>query len=401
MHLRFSSLCFALVSLCATASHAANAAIEALPAQRFRPAIGDGILDAYTGDVPEHFVLRAGLWSNYAYRPMVIAGGGGALVRNRLDIDAVVAVTPLPRVMFGLGLRVTPWQDRDPGLIATYGGLSGGLGDLRFMGKVGLVQGAFAGRFDLALLGTLSVAATSQGDMLTDAGFTASPELAASTQALPVTLALNLGMQFRPALRTGNYMVEHAIVYRLGARLVGAKVRIPVDIDAVLSGNAALRRPFGNRADSPLEVGAAVRLPLRRDTLAITLAGFAGLIGGYNEPAVRIVAGLSFTHDFGAASPSSRPGEVPATQPAAPCLEAASLPASVPVDASNDGASSAPAAAKKPPRPKPVKPAASPTDPTADSDGDGIVNSRDGAPYIPEDLDGYQDDDGIPELGPQ
>lgn len=41
-----------------------------------------------------------------------------------------------------------------------------------------------------------------------------------------------------------------------------------------------------------------------------------------------------------------------------------------------------------------------PLDPEADDDGDGIPNERDGAPTLPEDKDGVQDDDGIPDPDP-
>lgn len=385
--------------LCAlTMAGAAQAAapIEAIPAQRFRPAIGDGILDVYTGDVPAPLQLRTGVWVNYASRPTVIAGGGGALVRNRLDIDAVIAVVPFARVMFGIGIRATPFQDRDAALVTIYGRPRGGLGDLRFMNKIGLVQGAWAQRFDLALVSTMSVAVASQGHLLTDAGFTVSPEAAASLKLSPITVAMNLGFLFRPALRTGAYLLEHEITYRVGARLVGSKLGIPVDFDVALSGSTALRRPFGQRSDIPLEVGGAVRLPLRKDTLAVTVAGFAGLVGGYNEPQFRVIAGLSFAHDFGASAPDA-PASAPITETlATPCLEVAAAPASAPAPASEPASQPT-----KPVRPKPIKPAAGPDDPAADSDGDGIPNARDGAPYLAEDRDGYHDEDGIPELGPE
>jgi hypothetical protein len=45
----------------------------------------------------------------------------------------------------------------------------------------------------------------------------------------------------------------------------------------------------------------------------------------------------------------------------------------------------------------PVAPDAPPDSPTADSDRDGITNARDAAPYIPEDKDGVDDLDGVPE----
>lgn len=391
-------LAFALLTFltCATSAYAA-APIEALPAQRFRPAIGDGILDIYTGDVPAPFQLRSGVWVNYASRPVVLAGGGGALVRHRLDVDAVLAVVPFARVMFGFGIRATPFQDRDARLVSIYGRPQGGLGDLRFMNKLGIVQGAFGQRFDLALVSTMTVAATSQGHLLTDAGFTVSPEVAMSMKLSPVTVAMNLGFIFRPALRTGTFLVEHEVTYRLGARLVGKAIGLPLDFDVALSGSTALRSPFGQRAVIPLEAGGAVRLPLRNDTLAITVAGFAGLVGGYNEPQFRLLAGLSFAHDFGstAASSSDAPTSAPASLHAQqPCpeviAEAASAPASIPATLPT-----------KPPRAKPVKPAAAPDDPLADSDGDGIPNARDGAPYLAEDIDGYHDDDGVPELGPE
>lgn len=389
-----------LLVLCTSASasvvHAA-APIEAIPAQRFRPAIGDGILDVYTGDVPAPLQLRTGVWANYASRPVVIAGGGGALIRQRLDIDAVLAVVPFARVMFGVGVRATPFQDRDAALVAIYGRPRGGLGDLRFMTKIGIVQGAWQQRFDLALVSTMSVAVTSQANLLTDAGFTVSPEAAASLKLSPVTVAMNLGFLFRPALRTGAYLLEHEINYRLGARLVGSKIGIPLDFDVAVSGSTALRRPFGQRSNIPLEVGGAVRLPLRRDTLAITVAGFAGLVGGYNEPQFRVIAGLSFAHDFGATTaepPAGAASEPVASVAQTPCPEVVAAPASAP-------ASEPASVPTKPTRPKPIKPAAGPDDPTADTDGDGIPNARDGAPYLAEDLDGFHDDDGIPELGPE
>jgi hypothetical protein len=121
-----------------------------IDATQFHPtATGEGYGAVDGAFTLRHLGVGAGLYANYAHRPLVLrdAGGavppGGEVIGHQLTLDLVASFALFERFEVGINLPLVPHQVVDNSALQLEGGLSTwGLGDLRFDAKV---RAAFRG----------------------------------------------------------------------------------------------------------------------------------------------------------------------------------------------------------------------------------------------------------------
>jgi outer membrane protein OmpA-like peptidoglycan-associated protein len=208
-----------------------------------------------------------------------------------------------------------------------------GLGDLRLVPKAHLLN---AGGFDLGVAVPVLLPSAGGEGVRGGAGVSARPQLVGEWgNGNGLRLVANVGANLQPEQQVRNLRTGTELMYAVGAQ---------VPLTEKLAVRANLAGAFGlNDQDMegrPLELLAAVQYRLSPG-LAAHVGGGPGLSRGYGTPGFRLFAGLDWT----------QPGERAPAQPATP--------------------------------PAP-----------ADTDKDGVADDKDQCTQGPEDLDGFQDEDG-------
>jgi outer membrane protein OmpA-like peptidoglycan-associated protein len=215
-------------------------------AELFKPATGQGYFGVTGADILANFRFTAGAFLNYARRPFaVFSAPDNALVlspvANNVAFDVVAAIGLKNLVEIGVGLPVALFQNGDD--LADIGGVgtvqSGQLGDPRIVAKLKLIgnpEDPADAPFALSLFGEarLPVLEQSGANFFGSGTFSALGGLAFRTGASKLSLGGNLGFLFRPEKsQIENITIGNDIKYGLG---LGYKVNDAITATGELDG---------------------------------------------------------------------------------------------------------------------------------------------------------------------
>jgi OOP family OmpA-OmpF porin len=374
-----ASAALSLAALTAVEPAHAQAISGEFSVQRFDPAPGPRNYFSTRGVRTDGtMVWSAGLVANYSYLPFVVRScisltdcndpnanrpTETKVIENMITGNALVSLTPMPRLQLGLSMPVT-WakgQGIDSQGLSSKGGINAvGAGDATLEGKFrlhGEVKDPFVvglGGFVTAPLGHLTAKGAYIGDTLPSAGLRAIFD----GEQGPVSFGANLAGVFRDKGVVGTTAVGSEARYSVaGGYRVGPVVRLILDFFGTTRFSA-------QRGENTLELdGGAQFVPLG-SPVTITLGGGSGLVEGVGVPRVRVFAGVLY-----ALEKRDRDG-----------------------DGIDDASDQCPTLAED-------KDGYEDADgcPDPDNDNDGIPDAQDKCPNQPEDQDGFEDRDGCPD----
>jgi outer membrane protein OmpA-like peptidoglycan-associated protein len=278
----------------------------------------------------------------------------GSLVPFRLDGHLMGSFVPYKLVEIGLDLPVTFYQQSHFDLLAAQGfpqpGIApAGIGDLRVLPRVAILSHA-SSIVAVAGVAELRLPTGDGQSFLGDATVVFAPRIVADLKLGPVKLLGNLGMQIRGPGRFLNLLVWHEYVAGLGAQLglpdfwILREVLFTAETQLATPTVAPFTFSQAGSLKSPWEVMAGLRARVAPHwTAEVDIGRGVTIASIYGREALRILAGVRFDWDF------------------------------------------APKVQELPP-------------PPGDRDRDGIPDDKDKCPDQPEDKDGFQDDDGCPDL---
>ena len=401
----FAAAAVALVLLAAPAVNA-----QQVDLGRFRPALGADGLAATEGARPPiegEPALSAHVWLDGAYQPLVFlpsSGGRQVLVQDRFGGVASVQARLFRGLSLGLQVPLLLGQTGDlsalPASARPASGLSGGLGDLRIVARLGMLRQESA-PVDLAVQAALSLPTSSAQSLSGDGGAQGEALLAAGRR---VSL---LGVWDLDLI--GNVLVRVRREGQIGDVRTGSEVGLRGGVAWIPPGQAALLRRLFVETEAlgylrsgfstgslPAEWRAG--LSLCAGPISLELAGGTALGSGVGAPRARFVFGAGFApaacglperlHSIARGAPlAQQPASVTVTTiavvPGAPAPAAAPAPASAPAPAPASASASPPLAlaALKPTAEVAgayIAPASE-----LDSDGDGVPDSQDQCPLLP------------------
>lgn len=315
--------------------------------------------------------VGARLLSVVEQRPLVFARDGDRtldIVSIRLGIDAALAVGLTNWLDVGVGLPFVLLQDgrqvaADASLAST------ALADPSLGAKLRLMPTTDGVGLALRVGATLPL-----GDPQALTGEPGATGSAVLVLELPLSsrfdIVLDGGYRLREETRLGDIALDDELLFGLGASW-----RATPDFALALEfgGATGASDPFGVEQQTPGELDLMARVRIADGLAAVAGAGM-GLLPGYGSPMFRAVLGLQFAprnHDFdGDGLADSRDD----------CIET-------------------PGVALERGCPAPARAVAATEEqaPSRDQDRDDIIDALDQCPYLPEDRDGFRDDDGCPD----
>ncbi|MEM1028761.1 MAG: OmpA family protein [Myxococcota bacterium] len=335
----------------ATPAQAQVGEAQTFPVERFRINIdGEGVNGVESGNLPKQWSWGGGFWLGYADDPLLLfrtTPDGreeiSELMSHRLGGAFFAHVSLFDWAELGLGLPLTLDQRRSRpigGVVGESNQLQGvGAGDLRIQPKFQVLY-AEDHFVDLSLMPSFTIPLGGADEYLREDTLTFAPELAVSKsfgEMDEARVALNLGYRFRAEESSFlDLEVDDEITYHLGFRYRFVPEDNPVALNVSLAGAVAAERPFERANQTPLEVRVGPDVEVSENINFFALAGF-GLLRGFGTPDWRLLAGVRF-------GDRKRPSD--------------------------------------------------------DRDGDGIRDAIDGCPDRPEDIDGFEDEDGCPDADP-
>ncbi len=368
---------YSLLVLVAFLLFAGDAAAQSQTAgfslSRFRPA--PTTEDGFALTLPRtlgHLRPGAQLVLDYAHQPLVLARANdnpdGAIVKHQLVAHVVAAL--------GLGERFEVFVHA-PITLAQKGD-DPSIGGIRFpvpssasfgdltFGGTARLYGEDRGPFQLGLLAAVTVPSGSDKGLSGDGGVGVDGRLTAAYHHEKWTLAANLGGRYRPAADYGTA--------RLGSELLfgaGAYYRATENFMALAEwygGSTARGRQFftSRGTASELLFGARYSTPIR----LVLGGGFGvGLTQAAGVPDARVLFSLGY--------PPPRPPLAPPDRDKDGVLDDVDACPDIPEDADGfqdeDGC------------------------PDPDNDQDGVADVKDACPLDAEDIDGFEDEDGCPD----
>lgn len=280
----WAAICVAL----ATSTAHAQIANDEFGIERFRLSPDESaILDVDSADVGEHGALTGGLAIGFAHAPLVIydrqMNAVDPLVEQRLTTELVGSVSLWDRMQVGIGANLIGYQTGVEGL--TLDKLpSSGIGDIRMMTKVVLVDG-------VAFAPTLIVPAGSPGGWLREAGVSFAPEVAISRSRGRMRGAVNVGYRLRPRVDVAGLVSDDEAFARAG---FGAQ--FSRGGEAWLS--ASLAAPLVDRHKNVMAIEMLVGGAQRVTSLVnVFVGGGIGLDNGFGVPDWRALAGVRFVRE--------------------------------------------------------------------------------------------------------
>jgi len=343
-----------VVALLAVAWPRAAAAQVMEPAnfgvERFRLSSDrDGMFDVEWAEVHGHMALSAALWAGFANDPLVVYQGNhenraGALVADRAGGSLSISLSPTRWLALSLDLPLVIYQDRPASSTIAPMGLdslnSFGTSNLRISPKLGVLHQADHG-VSLAIIPAVVLPTRSTSDAyFDDHGVIFAPELAVSRRWVGWRLGVDAGYRARERSTFLDQIVDDELFAHAGVGYQFAdRGGPPLGIDVTVSGATAARAPFDNFNENHLETLVGATYDVSREAQLFG-GGGAGLRKGFGTPDWRGLLGLRV--GFGGQSAPARPVEL-------------------------------------------------------DRDGDGIRDAVDACPTQAEDLDNFEDSDGCPE----
>ncbi len=380
-------------ALALSAVMAGPARAQSVNVQAFQPSpYGGDLLSVLTAGTGTPGQLTAGTIFHFTKDPLGFQGvdGFGRVVNedtvdSRLMSELLVSYAlsrwldvglALPFVLVGSG------KAPDAGL-STVGDTGGfALGEARLSLRSGLLTGRPV-RLAFQLDATLP---TGDEAKLAANGLGFAPRLVADWRSGGLTVALNVGAYFRDEATIGLATGDAAAPSFVAADADGVELlTVGNELTAGLGGSYQISRalaligeayartpltaPFGDENATQLEAMGGVRWKAA-ETLAVTAGGGGGtpLFQGYGTSRFRFFAGLSWAPTFEDAPDGDGDG-VPDDEDSCPLL-----PEDFDGFEDDDGC------------------------PDPDNDGDGVLDIDDKCPNDPEDVDGFEDEDGCPDL---
>lgn len=310
--------------------------------QRFEPAAGAvGGFMVEQPDVPRHLGFGAGLFLNYALNPVVLRSRAtddvvARPLEHALSFNLLGSVGLFDFLEICLDLPIHALYSGDDAVVGGIDMRTGaGIGDLRLVNKVAWwLGGSPALNFYLGAALPLSFPTGNEEALRGAGGFTIEPKVLFGMGAARWRAVVNLGYRARLSSMTIDYTGAHQLTYGLAGTFGLLTGRVPLDLMLELTGGF---HATADHAAAPLEILAgAVVWP---DEEWSVYAGLGpGLTNGLATPDLRVVAGVRFGRRV--------PGR----------------------------------------------------DRYSDSDNDQVPDYRDNCKEIPEDYDGFEDEDGCPEV---
>jgi outer membrane protein OmpA-like peptidoglycan-associated protein len=215
---------------------------------------------------------------------------------------------------------------------------------------------------------TLPTASSTTSYLGEGGGFTFAPELAISRGIGGLRLGLDLGYRLRDEKRFADLQVGQELFTHLGVGYRLHDVGVPLELDASVHAALGLDRPLARSTETPVELLGGATYDVWGPLQAFVDVG-GGVVRGFGAPVVRVIAGVRYAPRAPVA-PSDRDGDgIPDTVDQ--CPDAAEDKDGFEDD---DGC------------------------PDLDNDHDGIPDVADKCPDAAEDKDGFEDDDGCPDL---
>jgi MYXO-CTERM domain-containing protein len=333
-----------------------------------------GYFTQESGAVLPRGQLDLGAWLDFARDPLVARNPStgdelmnGGIVENRLGMQLTAGFGVTRWLEVGAALPLVLAQSGDVSLLSMSRSLSTtALGDLRLFGKARIWSNG-----ELSLAGALDVTVPS-GDSTSFTGAStasARPRAIVGWQHDAFTAAFDAGFRFQGSSTVADVTVGSEVTLGAAASYAVMPSRL-----WVLGEAFAAIGVDGNGNDTPAEAllgGRAVVSGPWRAQLAVG----AGLGRGVTAPAFETVGSMSYV----AGLEKPRPPELPKV-----------------FDRDHDGI---PDAIDKCPDDPEDKDGFQDDDgcPDLDNDNDGIPDATDKCPLEPEDKDGFQDDDGCPD----
>ncbi len=333
--------------------------------------------DAFALSRPDdlgHLRYSAQLHLDYANDPV---NHPYRIVEHQLTGNLGLALGLADRYVVFAGAPVHLMVDGDdaPMGSSTAAAQGGGMGDL-YVGARARLLGDASSAFAIAAQGTLTLP-TGGEEYRGDDGLTAHIELLPEFRAELIRLTANVGVLFRGKTDVGEAELGHDLTYGLGitAPLYG-DYRTPtenrVDLHIQLHGALGLR-DLGHRETSRMEALVGVKFH-HESGFVIGVAGGGGVLDGYGSPDGRAILNLGYSR-----LPEAAPEEEEV------------------VDADGDGVND---------DADQCIGEAEDADgfededgcPDLDNDGDGVPDADDQCTGEGEDVDGFQDEDGCPDL---
>jgi hypothetical protein len=210
-----SAVLGALVGACTLVGSASEAraqpSLPSFDARTFRPSADPAASLVYEPvSTPGSFQWNVGSTLSYAYRPVVLRRAGSddtafVPVQNQLALDLVGGVGLGARGFFGFALPLTLAQEGTSGLpstISTTGRVpTSALGDLMLLGKANVLDNRDGG-FGLAVLANLTLPTGNREAFLGEGSATATGRVLASYSFIVAELSGSLGYKLRTERRT-------------------------------------------------------------------------------------------------------------------------------------------------------------------------------------------------------
>lgn len=336
-------------------------AARAYDANGLRPAVGtQGLTTVEAAAIGDHLATRFSVLYHYARSPLVAEYPDGVelgpLLQSLSVVDLGASMAFFGRLELGLGMPMGLGLSGRSGEILTGDAADnprgGALGDLRAVLDVALVPRRGEG-LGLAL-GLEATAPTGNADRWLGApGPTWNPRLILDGATGPVLVAANVGFRVREAERLLGETHDDAFTYAGGVRVdVGGGVSLGAE------GFGEAPAAGQDRTTASLDALGVLGWTFQ-SCFRVTTGGGAGLRSAAGSPAWRVLGGLSWQCPAGdAPERDAAPEETPPTE---------------------------------------VTVTRAPVAERVDSDGDRVLDAVDKCPGVPEDFDGFQEEDGCPE----
>jgi outer membrane protein OmpA-like peptidoglycan-associated protein len=390
------SLLASLASIAPLASTAARAHADGghtrhFPGERLEPGIDtEAIGNTEWAGVPDHFGWDVALWLDYENDPLftytiddsTVSPPGGRvdplerdsiLVANRVHSELALAFAVFDWVQIGLQLPVLLYQSRDDTQApeddrGTALG-SAGIGDIQLRPKIRVLRQLDGAPLDIALLAPISFPTGQFADYFGEQSGSIAPGVAMSREFGNVRVAANLLHRFRDPSRVFTLAVGNELLWRAAASYrFDLLVDRPTEVGLSVVGAAATD-----------EVGRGDNLSVRNPIEALVDVQHKvwGPLDVFFGAGAGLIAGNGVPDFrlFGGLRWADRP----------------------PSDYDQDGLSGT---ADKCPRVPENKNGFEDDDgcpDSGDSDKDGIGDSVDDCKDVPEDMDGFEDKDGCPD----